>query len=66
MSKNTVLIKVVLSVSLVVALITGEIKCIIKAVRCNWEPIGKAEVIYTAAAVTGLGSIVGYIDIQDK
>lgn len=37
-----------------------------KAVTCNWEPIGKAEVIYTAAACTGMGSIVGYINIEDK
>lgn len=33
-----------------------------KAVTCNWKPIGKAEVIYTAAACT----IVGYINIEDK
>ena len=44
----------------------GEIQCIVKAVNCNWEPIGKAEVIYTLAACTGLGSIVGYFDIEDK
>jgi hypothetical protein len=49
-----------------VALLVGEVKCIIKMVQCNWEPIGKAEVIYTAATFTGVGCIVGYIDIQDK
>jgi hypothetical protein len=49
-----------------VALLVGEIKCIIKMIECNWEPIGKAEVIYTAATFTGVGCIVGYIDIQDK
>ena len=48
------------------ALITGEVKCIIKAVNCNWEPIGKAEIIYTASAFTGVGMVVGYMDIQDK
>jgi len=41
---------------LVVFLIVGEVKCIIKAVNCNWEPIGAAEVIYTASSLTGLGS----------
>ena len=46
--------------------IIGEIKCIYKAVNCNWEPIGKAEIIYTASACTGFGAIVGWIDIQDK
>jgi hypothetical protein len=57
---------IIVYISLVIALIIGEIKCIIKAVNCNWEPIGKAEVVYTAAAFTGLGGIVGYIDIEDK
>jgi len=52
--------------AIVVALLVGEVKCIIKAVQCNWEPIGKAEIFYTAASVTGLGAIVGYINIQDK
>ena len=51
---------------IVVLSIVGEIKCIYKAVNCNWDPIGKAEVIYTAAAFTGLGSIIGWIDIEDK
>ena len=48
------------------ALLVGEVKCIIKMINCNWEPIGKAEVIYTAATFTGVGCIVGYMDIQDK
>lgn len=47
-------------------LITGEIKCIVKTVRCNWDPIGKAEVIYTASMLTGIGSIVGWINIEDN
>jgi hypothetical protein len=51
---------------LVTLMLVGEVKCIVKACKCNWEPIGKAEVIYTAAAVTGLGGIVGWIDIEDK
>lgn len=52
--------------AIIVALLVGEIKCIIKAVQCNWEPVGKAEIIYTGASLTGLGAIVGYIDIEDK
>jgi len=52
--------------AIIAIVITGEVKCIIKAFKCNWEPIGKAEVIYTASACCGLGAIVGYIDIQDK
>lgn len=46
--------------------ITGEILCIVKAVRCNWNPIGKAEIIYTGASLTGFGGIVGWFNIEDK
>lgn len=46
--------------------IVGEVKCIYKAIKCNWEPIGKAEIIYTGASLTGLGAIVGWIDIEDE
>lgn len=44
----------------------GEIRCIYKAVSCNWEPIGKAEIVYTGASLCGVGCIVGYFDIEDK
>jgi len=60
--KKLVIIYLVLSVVAVI----GEIKCIIKAIDCNWEPVGKAEIIYTGSAVTGLGSIIGWFDIEDK
>lgn len=53
-------------VIIVLALLIGEVKCIIKAVKCNWEPIGKAEIIYTASAVSGFGGIVGWFNIEDK
>ena len=51
---------------IIILSIVGQIKCIYKAINCNWEPIGKAEIIYTVSAFTGLGSIVGWIDIEDK
>ncbi len=51
---------------LILFLLIGEIKCIIKVFQCNWEPIGKAEIIYTGAAVTGFGGIVGWMNIEDK
>jgi hypothetical protein len=57
---------VIVYLVLTVLALVGEIKCIIKAVKCNWEPIGKAEIIYTGSAVTGLGCITGWIDIEDK
>ncbi len=46
--------------------VIGEIRCIYKVFTCNWEPIGKAEVVYTVGACTGLGAIVGWINIEDK
>lgn len=46
--------------------VIGEVMCIIKAVKCNWEPIGKAEILYTGGAITGLGSVIGWFDIEDK
>lgn len=52
--------------ALVVLAIVGEVRCIVKACKCNWEPIGKAEVLYTASACTGIGCVVGWIDIEDK
>lgn len=46
--------------------IIGEIQCIYKAYNCNWDPIGKSEVIYTGAALTGFGSIIGWFNIKDE
>ena len=63
---RTSIIGIIFYLAITVALLVGEIKCIIKMIDCNWEPIGKAEIIYTGATFTGLGCIVGYIDIQDK
>jgi len=64
--KKTVYGWLIFQVALILFVVIGEIKCIYKAVKCNWEPIGKAEIIYTASACTGLGAIVGWIDIEDK
>jgi hypothetical protein len=60
------MIKLLIPIIIWVILIIGEIKCVYKAFSCNWEPIGKAEILYTGSAVTGLGVIVGYININDK
>jgi len=56
----------ILILAIPLLLLIGEIKCIYKAVKCNWEPIGKAEIIYTAGAFTGTGAIIGWFDIEDK
>lgn len=46
--------------------VLGEIRCIYKAATCNWKPIGKAELVYTISACTGVGSVVGWFDIKDE
>jgi hypothetical protein len=63
---KTTLVVVLVYVAIITTLVVGEIKCIIKAINCNWEPVGKAEIVYTGACLTGLGCFVGYMDIQDK
>ncbi len=56
----------IVTIAIAILPLIGEILCIYKAVKCNWEPVGKAEMVYTVSAITGLGCVVGYIDIQDK
>jgi len=51
---------------LIGVLLIGEVRCIYKAITCNWEPIGKAEIIYTGSALCGLGCIVGWFNFEDK
>lgn len=63
---KTSIIIILLYATFIVAAITGEVKCIIKMVNCNWDPIGKAEIIYTIGVVTGTGVVIGYLDIKDK
>lgn len=51
---------------IIIGALVGEVKCIIKVINCDWNPIGKAEILYTGAALTGMGCVVGYLDIKDK
>lgn len=50
----------------VLLLVIGWIKCLIKAIDCNWDPIDKAEIIYTGGVFLGYGGIIGWFDIEDK
>lgn len=50
---------------LIILSAAGEILCVIKATRCDWEAPYKAEAVYTISALTGLGSIVGWFNISD-
>lgn len=44
----------------------GEVKCIYKMCTCNWNPIGKAEILYTIGSFTPAGCVIGYLDIKDN
>jgi hypothetical protein len=66
-NKIYIMKKAILIWVLIVGLaVFGEVRCIVKAVKCNWEPVGKAEIVYAGASITGLGAIVGYFNIEDK
>lgn len=58
--------KIIIGIIIVILLVIGEIRCIYKALTCNWEPVGKAEIVYTGSALLGIGCIVGYFNINDK
>ena len=44
----------------------GEVMSVVKCIHSDWLPPYKREIIYGAAALTGLGGIVGYFNIQDN
>ena len=58
--------KLIFGILIIVLGLIGEVRCIYKAINCNWEPIDKAEIIYSGAFVTGLGAVIGWFDIEDK
>lgn len=57
--------KVIIYLLIAILCLVGEVRCIYKAVTCNWDPIGKAEIVYTIG-VFGPGVIIGYLNIEDK
>lgn len=58
--------KFILMILIFVLGLIGEIRCIVKMIQCNWEPIGKAEIVYTVGSVTGIGAVIGWFNIEDK
>jgi hypothetical protein len=58
--------RLIFTVLIVIFCLIGEVLCIFKMIRCNWEPVGKAEIVYTVGVFTGTGAIVGWINIEDK
>ena len=56
----------IIYIAIGIGILVGEVKCFIKMVQCNFDPIGKAEIIYSVSFFTGLGCVVGYLDIKDN
>ena len=63
---KTGLALLVLYVAIIIVALIGEVKCIYKMINCDWENIGKSEILYTVGAFTGTGAIIGWFDIEDK
>lgn len=55
--------KTLFAILIILAALIGEVMCVVKFVKCDFEPSYKAEIIYGGAAVTGFGAIVGYLDL---
>lgn len=43
----------------------GYVMCIVKLCNCDFRESYKAEVIYGVGVCTGLGAVIGWIDIED-
>lgn len=46
--------------------IIGWVKNISKLIDCNFEPVGKAEIVRCIGILPPVGAIVGWMDIEDK
>jgi hypothetical protein len=46
--------------------IIGEVQCIIKAIDSDWKSPYKREVVYTISVLTGVGALVGWLNIKDN
>ena len=53
----------VLGLCFVAVLVLGEVKCIVKFIRCDFEPSYKAEIVYGVGMLTPIGCIIGYMDL---
>ena len=57
---------VAIQIAIALFLITGEVMCIYKCINSDWEPSYRREIIYGVSALSGLGGIVGYLNIPDS
>ena len=53
----------VLGLSILAVVALGEVRCIVKFIRCDFEPSYQAEIIYGVGIVTPVGWIIGYTDL---
>lgn len=47
---------------ILLGLIIGQILTVVKFCKCDFEPSYKAEIVYAATFVTGIGGITGYFN----
>jgi hypothetical protein len=57
--------KILITLALVIVLVVGEVLCVYKFFTSDFNPSYKREAIYGFGAVSGLGCIIGYMDIED-
>ena len=61
---KTSIIASLICISLLIAGLVGEVKCIVKFLDCDFtsQTSYKAEITYGLSTVTGIGVVVGYMD----
>lgn len=51
-----------LIVIFMLAFLSGQVLCVIKFFKCDFEPSYKAEIIYGVSLITDIGTITGWMD----
>lgn len=51
-----------LAMIFVLFMVIGEIMCVYRFCKCDFEPSYKAEILYAGTFLVGLGGFTGYID----
>ena len=57
---------VIIYIALFIAAYVGEVKWIIKFVRCDLNTTYKKEIIYGVGVCTGAGAVIGYLNINEN
>lgn len=59
------MLKAILVIAIYILGIIGEIRCFYQFFTSDFESSYKREMIYGLSAITGIGAVVGYINIPD-